>query len=115
MVLKDQDTLDQNDLARLDRDGFARAGIGRIVVDGALDAVPGLQLLQVADHHVGVEGVRMIIVELAALLDGQLVIGPIVIIVAEHGDIVLKAGDQVLHQRCFAAAAAACDTQHNDI
>ena len=77
--------------------------------------MPGLQLLQVADHHVGIEGVRMIIVELAALLDCQLVIGPIVIIVAEHGDIVLKAGDQVLHQRCFAAAAAACDAQHNDI
>ena len=67
------------------------------------------------DHHVGIEGVRMIIVEFAALLNGQLVIGPIVIIVAEHGDIVLKAGDQVLHQRCFAAAAAACDAQHNDI
>lgn len=34
VVLEDQDTLDQNDLARLDRNGFARAGIGRIVVDG---------------------------------------------------------------------------------
>ena len=36
VVLKDQDTLDQNDLARLDRNGFVRAGIGRIVVDLSL-------------------------------------------------------------------------------
>ena len=37
------------------------------------------------------------------------------VLLDDFGDIVLKTSDQVLHERCFPAAAAACDTQHNDI
>ena len=114
-ILKNQDALNQNNFPRLDQNGLLAARIRRVVVDRALDRSAGLELLEMLIHHLRVEGVGMVVVDLAAFLDRQLLIGAVIVIMAQNRHIALKAGDQILHQRRFAAAAAAGDADYNDI
>ena len=68
LVDEDHDALDHDDPPRLDVQELLRPVEDGIVVGRAVDGLPVFEHAQMVDHHVGVEGVRMIIVELAALL-----------------------------------------------
>lgn len=66
-------------------------------------------------HHLRVKGIRVVVVDLAAFFNRQLVVGPVIVIVAQNRHVVLKARDQILHQGRFSAAAAAGDPDYNNI
>ena len=109
LVLKDQNALDDDHALWNDGDGFFRAVVDGIVIDRAFDGTAGLELLEVLDHKIGLERIRMVIVELAALFKGQIVVGTVVVVVAQNGDLVPEALGEIFHQGGLSAAAAACN------
>ena len=115
LILKDQDAFHQNHLARLDPGGLLAAGIGGIVVDGAIDCLARLEHLQMLEHHFRIKGVRMVVVDLLPLLNAQLLIGTVIVVMAEYRHIVPEAGNQIFHQGRLTAAGTACNANDNDI
>ena len=93
---------------------FIGAVVDGVVVHGAVDGLAPLQGLQMLDHQIGVEGVRVIVVLLAALLKGA-VLPLVVVVVVYHTDVTAEAGGQMLRQRGLAAAGAACDADENGV
>ena len=61
-------------------------------VDGALDALSLLELADMLDHHIRVEGVRVVIVELRALLETEIIVRLVVEVVAERRDVLIDKG-----------------------
>ena len=57
-----------------------------VVVDGAVDGLPGLQPLQILHHQLRVEGVGVVVVLLAPLLEGT-VLPLVVVVVMHHADV----------------------------
>lgn len=67
------------------------------------------------DHHIRVECVRVVIVQVRALLIAQLVMTLVVVVMAQNGDVVTEAVLQRLDKRCFSAAGASGDANDNDV
>ena len=67
------------------------------------------------DHHVGVERVRAVVVEMRPLLIAHFVVALVVIIVAEHADIIAEAIHKRFDERCFSAAGPAGDPNDDHI
>ena len=67
-------------------DGYRPVGavVNGVVVDRTLDAVPCAKLLEILDEYIGVEGIRVVIVELCPLLVGHIVVRLIIIVVVNH-------------------------------
>ena len=59
------------------------------------------ELTQMVDHHVGVERVRAVVVEMRPLLIAHFVVALVVIIVAEHADIIAEAIHERFDERRF--------------
>jgi len=78
--LEDQDALDDDDMARLDNDGFLRAVVLREIIDGAFDTVSFTQFLEVLDEQIRLKGVGVVVVDRLTLLEGQVVVRCIVVI-----------------------------------
>ena len=75
----------------------------------------GLQRPEMADHEVGIEGVRVVVVEPGALFIRQVVMPLIIVVVAKDADVVPKPVDERLDQRRLAAAGAARDSNYDHI
>ena len=85
-----------------------------VVVDRHLYGVTRAQLPQVGDHQRRVKAVRVVVVELAALLVGQLVVALVVAVVVENADLVrTKMVPQLFGQGGLAAAGAARDADND--
>ena len=84
-------------------------------VDRALDGAALHQLMEVLDHEVGIEGVRVVVVLAGPLLVGLAHLALIVAVVADDGDIVAEVLLQVAGQGGLAAAGAAGDADENGI
>jgi hypothetical protein len=79
-----------------------------VIVHRAVDGAACLQLLQVVDEQCVVEGVRVVVVQLAALFKGQLVVTLVVAVVGDQPHLVLpKALLQPQRKGGLAAARAA--------
>ena len=92
LVLKDQDTIKDQDLRRLDTYRLRQAVVVGEGVDGALDALPLLELADMLDHHIRVKGVRVVVVELGALLETEIIMRLVVEVVAERRDVLIGKG-----------------------
>ena len=92
LVLKDQDTIKDQDLRGLDAYRLGQAVVVGEGVDGALDTLPLLELADMLDHHIRVEGVRVVVVELGALLETEIIVRLIVEVVAERRDVLIGKG-----------------------
>ena len=79
---KDEDALDDDDLGRHDCDRLGCAVVHRVVICRALDGLPGAQRVEVLHEQRRVERVRVVVVELFALGEGNVVM-PLIIVVAE--------------------------------
>ena len=67
-----------------------------------------LQLLQVLDQQIVVEGVRMVVVQFAALCKGQFIVALIIAVVRDEPDFILaEALLEPIRQRGLAAAGTA--------
>ena len=74
---------DDDDLFRHDVDGLLRAVMDGKVVHRAFDGVSPAQFFQMIDHQAGVEGGRLVVIELAAFLVGHVVVALVVVVVAD--------------------------------
>lgn len=92
LILKDQDTIEDEDLRGLDTYRLGQAVVVGEGVDGALDTLPLLELADMLDHHIRVEGVRVVIVELGALLETEIIVRLVVEVVAERRDVFIGKG-----------------------
>ena len=113
-IVENQDTLHNDHLGGPDLQRFLRAVMQGIGVDGAVNGFAPLELFQILDHQIGVKGVGMVIILLAALFKRQ-VLPFIVIIMMHHTDLCTEMGRKVLGQCGFAASGAACDADKNRV
>ena len=105
--LEDQDALDDDDMARLDNDGFLRAVVLREIIDGAFDTVSFTQFLEVLDEQIRLKGVGVVVVDRLTLLEGQVVVRCIVVIVINHRDFVAEVVLEAIGERGLSGARAA--------
>ena len=113
--LENQNPLHHDHLGGLYGDGLVRAVVDGIIVYGASDGAPLFQLLYGLHQHVRVEGVGVVVVELAALLKGHVVVGLVVVVVVDDRYIAAEALHQLFGDGGFAAAGAAGDTDYHYI
>ena len=85
------------------------------VVHRAGNGLTMAELIQMPRHEIGFQGGRFIVVQLAPLLIGQVIVAPVIVVVADDGDIPGKPLHQVLHQSGFAAAGAPGDANDQNI
>lgn len=69
-ALENEDAFYYNDSRGADGYRPVGAVVNGVVVDGTLDAVSRAELLEILDEYIGVEGIRVVIVELCPLLVG---------------------------------------------
>ena len=67
LVLEDQDTIEDDHLGRMNEHSLRETIVVGEGIDGALNGLPLLELTDMLDHHIGVERVRMVVVELGTL------------------------------------------------
>ena len=113
-VLENQDALDDDHFRRAHLDGLVRAVVDAVVIDGAVDRLPGLELLQILDHQIRVERVGVVVILQAALLE-RAVLALIVVVVVDDADIRAETLGKVLGERGLAAAGAAGDTDKEGV
>ena len=81
-----------------------------VIVHRAVDGAAGLQLLQVVDQQGVVKGIRMVVVQLAALLKGQLIVTLVVAVVGDQAHLVFaEMCPEPFCKGGLAAAGTACD------
>ena len=108
LILEDQNTIDNNHTRRLHQNGLLHTIVLDKRIYGVLDRHVVLQCLQVFDQHLRIERLRVVVVELRALLVGQFVVRLIVEIVAEGYNVVaLKSLAQSLYQCTLARTRSA--------
>ena len=114
LVLEDEDALHDDHLGGLYLDGLVGAVVDGVVVDGAVDGLPGLQPLQILHHQLRVEGVGVVVVLLAPLLEGT-VLPLVVVVVMHHADVRSEPLGQMLGKGGLAGAGASGDADENGV
>ena len=67
------------------------------------------------DHHFGLERLRAVVVELGALLVGEIVVRAVVVVVVDDADLVAEAPDEIGRERRFSAAGAAGNADDQNV
>lgn len=98
----------------LDLHRLVGAVVDGVIIHRAVDRLSRLQLFQVPDHQIRVEGVGMVVILLAALLKGA-VLPLVVVVVVHHGDVVAEPGHQVLGEGGLAAAGTSGDADEDGV
>src|SRR5579883_2459763 len=75
---EDEDPLEDHDLRRVDRDVVVGPRVLGVVVDRTPDRFPLAEPADVLDEELLVEGVRMVVVDLAALVEGE--VAPVAVV-----------------------------------
>ena len=112
---EDHNAFHHDDLARLDVQNPVGAVVDGIVIRRAVDGLTVFEHAQMLDHHIGVERVRAVVIEVGSLLIAHLVVPLVIIVVAEDADIVAEAVHQSLDERGFSAAGSAGNTDDDHI
>ena len=107
---KGQDAFHDQHRCGLDVLYLVAAVVVGVVVHRAVDGAACLQLLQMVDQQSVVKSVRMVVVQLAALLKGQLVVALVIAVVGDQAHFILaKTLLQPQSKGGLAAAGAACN------
>ena len=85
------------------------------VIDGALDGLALAQQVQMTDHQVGLQSGGLVIVDLGALFQRHVVTAVVIIVVAQDGDVIAEALDQIVHQGSLAGAGTAGDANNQNV
>ena len=91
------------------------AVVDGVVIRRAVDGLAVFEHTQMLDHHIGVERVRAVVIEVGPLLIAHLVVPLVIVVVAEDADIVAEAVHQSLDERGFSAAGPAGNTDDDHI
>ena len=87
---KEQDALDDHDMARLYPDDLIGTVMLAVIIYRAVNGLACLQLFQVLDQKVSLKRVRMIVIHLNALIKGNTVLAAVIIVMIKHHHIVPK-------------------------
>ena len=112
-VLENQNALHDDDLVGIHRHCLVSAVVVHIGVHRALDGAACLQLFQMLDEQIRVEGAGVIVVYLGPFLIGLALLALIVAVVADDGDAVTEVFFQVPGQGGFAGTCAAGNADQN--
>ena len=112
---KDEDALDDDDLGRADRGRLGRAVVHRVVVDRAFHRLPGAQRVEMLHEQLRVERIRVVVVELFALGEGNVVVPLVIIVVVQHAHIAAEFVENAPRDGGLAAAGAAGDADGDDV
>ena len=105
---KGQDALHDEDGGGLDVLYLIAAVVVGVIVHRAVDGAACFQLLQVVDQQGVIKGIRVVVVQFAALLKRQLVVALVIAVVGDEADFILpKPLFQPQGQRGLAAAGPA--------
>ena len=104
LIFKNQNTLDDDDTLGHDFDGLIGTVVLGKIIHRALDALALPQQIQMAGHEIRFQRSGFIIIDLAALLVGQLIVTVVIVIMAEHRHHIAEPAYDVFHQGRFAAA-----------
>ena len=77
--------------------------------------MPRAELLEILDEYIGVEGIRVVIVELCPLFIGHVVVRLVIVVVIDHGNVPAEALDELFCDGGLAAAGAAGDADYHYI
>ena len=91
------------------------AVVDGVVIRRTVDGLAVFEHTQMLDHHIGVERVRAVVIEVGPLLIAHLVVPLVIVVVAEDADIVAEAVHQRLDERGFSAAGPAGNTDDDHI
>ena len=107
---KGQDAFHDQNRCGLDVLYLVAAVVVGVVVHRAVDGAACLQLLQMVDQQSVVKSVRVVVVQLAALLKGQLVVALVIAVVGDQAYFILaKTLLQPQSKGGLSAAGAACN------
>ena len=67
------------------------------------------------DHHFGLERLGAVVIELGALLVGEIVVRAVVIVVVDDAHLVAEAPDEIARERRFSAAGAAGNADDQNV
>lgn len=115
LVLKDQDTLHDDDLGGLDPHRLIDPVMYRKIVDRSFDTLARRQTAYMLDHQIRIKRVRVVVIQLFSFLKRNVAMLLIIKIVAQHGDFIAEFLFDFLDQGAFAGACAACNPDDNDI
>ena len=113
-ILKDENALDDDDLARQNEFGFLGALMVGVGVNGAMNGLAGFELLELFDHQIRFESVRVVVVLLAAFFEGKILV-LIIAVVMDDADIVAEVLLQMLGERRFARTGATCNANEDGV
>ena len=114
-VFKDEDALHDDHPPGNDGDDLLAAVVLDKIVHRALDGLPLAQQLQMMHQQLCFESAGLIVVDLAPILEAQVIQALVVIVVAEDGDLPLKTVHKIFHQCGLSAAGTAGDADDEDI
>ena len=80
------------------------------IIDRTFDFLTVFQCFQVFDHEICVKSVWMVVVQTASFFIAHLVVGFVVIIVFDDGDLFDELGGNLVGESGFAAAGTAGDS-----
>ena len=115
LVLKDQDTLHDDDLGGLNPHRLIDPVMYRKIVDQSFDTLARRQTAYMLDHQIRIKRVRVVVIQLFSFLKRDFIVLLIIKIVAQHGDFIAEFLFDFLDQGAFAGACAACNPDDNDI
>lgn len=95
------------------RDRLGRTVVHRVVIRRAFDRLPGAQRVEVLHEQRRVERVRVVVVELFALGEGNVVVPLIIIVVVQHAHIAAEFVENAPRDGGLAAAGAAGNADHH--
>lgn len=113
-ILKDENALDDDDLARQNEFGFLGALMVGVGVNGAMNGLAGFELLELFDHQIRFESVGVVVVLLAAFFEGKILV-LIIAVVMDDADIVTEMLLQMLGESRFAGAGAARNANEDGV
>lgn len=114
-VFQYQNPFQQNDGMGMYGDGFKTAVVDRIVIYRTLDGLTVFQLQDVLIEPLRIKGVRVVIVQLGALLVRHVVVGEIVAVMADDLDLISKVLPNLLYDGGFSGGGAACNANYIDL
>lgn len=97
------------------RDRLGRTVVHRVVIRRAFDRLPGAQRVEVLHEQRRVERVRVVVVELFALGEGNVVVPLIIIVVVQHAHIAAEFVENAPRDGGLAAAGAAGNADRDDV
>ena len=114
-ILENQNTLYHDYTFGLQQDYLIAPVMNGKIIYRALYGMPCPEFLQVSDHQLCFKSRWFVVIELAPLLIGKIVVGPVVVVVTQNCNFLAKLAHEAFHQGGFSAAGSAGNTDDQNV